>query len=82
MEKNPTGKRGKMRRKEKKIDVLLQCKICEENVLVKDKYSYFRKCMCGNIEVDTASNCIVIDKVSRVKWKMKDKWMEFKEEEE
>ena len=71
-----------MRRKEKKIDVLLQCKICEENVLVKNKYSYFRKCGCGNIEVDTASNRILIDKVYQVKWKMKDEWMEFKEEEE
>ena len=71
-----------MRKKGKKIDVLLQCKICEENILVKDKYSYFRKCECGNIEVDTASNRIVIDKVYQVKWKMKDEWMEFKEEEE
>lgn len=71
-----------MRRKEKKIDVLLQCKICEENVLVKNKYSYFRKCECGNIEVDTTSNRILIDKVYQVKWKMKDEWIEFKEEEE
>ena len=66
----------------KEINVLLQCKICEENVLVKNKYAYFRCCGCGNIEVDTASNRIQIDKVSQVKWKMKDKWIELKEEEE
>jgi len=69
-----------MRRK--KVDVLLQCKICEEKVLVKNKFSYFRKCKCGNIEVDTVSNRIQIDKVSQVKWKMKDEWKEIKEEEE
>ena len=71
-----------MRKKTKKINVLLQCKICGENVLVKDKLSYFRVCGCGNIEVDTAEDRIVIDKITKVKWKMKDEWIEFKEEEE
>lgn len=66
----------------KKINVLLHCKRCGENVLVKNKYSYFRQCFCGNIEVDTASDLIQIEKVSYVKWKVKDQWVEFKEEEE
>lgn len=70
------------RKKSKKINVLLNCKICEENVLVKNKYTYFRKCDCGNIEVDTASNMIQIDEVSQIKWKIKNEWYEFKEEEE
>tara|TARA_R100001224_G_C3973091_1_gene133175 strand:- start:354 stop:572 length:219 start_codon:yes stop_codon:yes gene_type:complete len=70
------------RKKGKKINVLLNCKICNENVLVKNKFTYFRKCECGNIEVDTAYDMIKIDKVSQVKWKMKEEWYEFKEEEE
>ena len=65
----------------RKIDVLLHCKKCGENVLVKSKYSYFRKCFCGNIEVDTASDLIQIEKVSYVKWKVKNRWVELKEEE-
>lgn len=71
-----------MRKKTKKINVLLQCKICGENVLVKEKLSYFRVCECGNIEVDTAEDRILIDKITKVKWKMKDEWIEFEEEEE
>lgn len=67
--------------REKRIDVLLQCKMCGENVLVKNKYSYHRMCDCGNIEVDTGFDTIQIRKVSQVKWKMKDKWIELKEEE-
>ena len=71
-----------MPKKRKKINVLLQCKICGENVLVKDKYPYHRMCQCGNIEVDTGYDQIQIRKVTQVKWKMKDEWIEFKEEEE
>lgn len=70
-----------MPKKRNKIDVLLQCKICGENVLVKDKYSYYRICQCGNIEVDTGYDRIQIRKATQVKWKMKNKWIELKEEE-
>jgi hypothetical protein len=66
----------------RKIDVLLNCKMCGENVLVKSKYSYYRACDCGNIEVDTVDDKIQIRKITQVKWKMKDEWIEFKEEEE
>ncbi|MAP53716.1 MAG: hypothetical protein CL605_02320 [Altibacter sp.] len=64
-----------------KIDVLLHCKICEKNVLVKNKYKYFTICGCGNIEVDAHLDRIKIDKVSYVKWKIKDEWIDMLEEE-
>jgi len=67
--------------RKKKIDMLLHCKMCGENVLVKSKYSYFRMCDCGNIEVDTGYDVIQIKKTSQVRWKMKDRWIELKEEE-
>ena len=67
--------------RKKKIDMLLHCKMCGENVLVKNKYSYFRMCDCGNIEVDTGYDVIQIKKTSQVRWKMKDRWIELKEEE-
>jgi len=76
------GESGKVPKKRKKINVLLQCKICEENVLVKDKYKYLRLCDCGNIEVDTHTDKILITKITKVKWKMKNEWIEFEEEEE
>ena len=66
----------------RKIDVLLNCKMCGENVLVKSKHSYYRACDCGNIEVDTVEDKIQIRKITQVKWKMKEEWIEFKEEEE
>ena len=66
----------------RKIDVLLNCKMCGENVLVKSRHPYHRACDCGNIEVDTVEDKIQIRKITQVKWKMKDEWIEFKEEEE
>jgi len=67
--------------RKKKIDMLLHCKMCGENVLVKSKYSYFRMCNCGNIEVDRGYEVKQIKKTSQVRGKMKDRRIELKEEE-
>ena len=50
--------------------------------MVKSRHPYHRACDCGNIEVDTVEDKIQIRKITQVKWKMKEEWIEFEEEEE
>jgi len=65
-----------------KINTLLECRICDEKVLVKSNLGYYRICKCGNIQVDTVAKDIVILSYDDVRVNNGNRWVPLLMEEE